>query len=130
MNLRQSCAAALSRLRDQLLSNQFKTMLCSLAVFLQLFAASLSYAQTEPDKVSDGGQSSATGSSTVQQPLQPGIVHIVPFGNRTPIKKEFAPPGAHLTYWGGPVISQIHVVAVFWGPNVNAAITGPNAIDQ
>jgi uncharacterized repeat protein (TIGR01451 family) len=57
------------------------------------------------------------------------LVRVLPFG-RIPIKNQAAPAGAHLTYWGGPVISQIHVVAVFWGPNVNAAITGPGAIDQ
>ncbi|HEX7287277.1 MAG TPA: hypothetical protein VF532_13915 [Candidatus Angelobacter sp.] len=55
-------------------------------------------------------------------PGQPGLVHIVPFG-RDQIKNAFAPAGAHLTYFGGPVISQVHAVAVFWGPNVNTAVT-------
>ena len=51
------------------------------------------------------------------------MVHIVPFG-RGSLKNTFAPANSHLTYWGGPIISQIHVVAVFWGPNVDAGVTG------
>src|SRR6185312_4079056 len=130
MNLRLSCSAVLSRFCDQVFASQLRTTFCVLAILIQVFTASLSYGQNQPEKISDGGETSAANSGIVQQPLQPGIIHIVPFGNNAPIKKEFAPAGAHLTYWGGPVISQIHVVAVFWGPNVNAAITGPNAIDQ
>ncbi|MGZ4899543.1 MAG: hypothetical protein ACXV8X_07785 [Candidatus Angelobacter sp.] len=60
-----------------------------------------------------------------------GLVHIVPFGKvGSAVQKGFAPGGAHLTYWGGPVISNIHMVAVFWGPNVNAVITGTPGIGQ
>jgi uncharacterized repeat protein (TIGR01451 family) len=60
-----------------------------------------------------------------------GLIHIVPFGNvNSAIQKGSAPAGAHLTYWGGPVISNIHTVAVFWGPNVNTAITGTPGIGQ
>jgi hypothetical protein len=59
------------------------------------------------------------------------LIHIVPFGKvGRAIQKGFAPAGAHLTYWGGPVISNIHIVAVFWGPNVNAVITGTPGIGQ
>lgn len=53
-----------------------------------------------------------------------GFIHIVPFRDVATPKSSFAPAGAHLTYFGGPVISNIHVVAVFWGPNINPAITG------
>jgi len=60
-----------------------------------------------------------------------GLVHIVPFGQvGKTVKNGFAPAEAHLTYWGGPVISNIHAVAVFWGPNVNTAITGTPGIAQ
>ena len=60
-----------------------------------------------------------------------GLIHIVPFGKvSSAIQKGFAPGGAHLTYFGGPVISNIHVVAVFWGPNVNTAITGAPGVSQ
>ncbi|HWS16978.1 MAG TPA: hypothetical protein VN223_03150, partial [Candidatus Elarobacter sp.] len=55
----------------------------------------------------------------------------MPFGKAaSAVKNGFAPTGAHLTYWGGPVISNIHAVAVFWGPNVNSAITGTPGIAQ
>ncbi|HJX84694.1 MAG TPA: hypothetical protein VJ723_10155, partial [Candidatus Angelobacter sp.] len=60
------------------------------------------------------------------QAPQQGLMHIVPFGKTTTVP----PPGAHLTYFGGPVISSIHVVVVFWGTNVNPAITADGAIDQ
>jgi hypothetical protein len=58
-------------------------------------------------------------------------VRIIPFGRKSGsgIKSQ-APLGAHLTYWGGPVISNIQVVAVFWGPNVASAVTANGAIDQ
>jgi uncharacterized repeat protein (TIGR01451 family) len=60
-----------------------------------------------------------------------GLIHIVPFGKvGSAVQKNFAPGGAHLTYFGGPVISNIHVVAVFWGPNVNTAITGTPGVGQ
>jgi hypothetical protein len=32
-------------------------------------------------------------------------------------------PAAQLSYYGGPVISNIHVVVVFWGPDVSSAVT-------
>jgi hypothetical protein len=62
-------------------------------------------------------QDSGNTQAATAQPVQPGLVHIVPFGrNASPIKNTLAPAGAHLTYWGGPVISQIHVVAVSGEP--------------
>ncbi|HSM85562.1 MAG TPA: hypothetical protein VLT16_05400, partial [Candidatus Limnocylindrales bacterium] len=70
------------------------------------------------------GESIAQTQAAASQPAAPGPVRIVPFPrNGTLIRNTAAPAGAHLTYWGGPVISQVHVVAVFWGPNVNTAIT-------
>jgi len=33
------------------------------------------------------------------------------------------PAGAHLTYYGGPVVSNVQVVIVFWGPNVSPVVT-------
>jgi hypothetical protein len=59
------------------------------------------------------------------------LVHIVPFGRGSAgIKNTAAPAGAHLTYFGGPVISNLQVVVVFWGPNVNPVVTANGAIDQ
>jgi uncharacterized repeat protein (TIGR01451 family) len=67
----------------------------------------------------------------VDQATHLGVRHIVPMGRGGLTQNAAAvPSGTQLKYWGGPVISQVHVVAVFWGPNVNVAITGPGAIDQ
>ena len=46
------------------------------------------------------------------------------------MKNTSAPFGAHLTYFGGPVISNVHVVIVFWGTNVDPVVTTPGTIDQ
>lgn len=83
--------------------------------------------QENPAAQNQAGPAAASGAA--QQ-----LIHIVPFGRdvnkSSGIKSQFAPPGAHLTYFGGPVISNIQVVVVFWGPNVASAITGSGAIDQ
>lgn len=83
------------------------------------------------------GQSAAAAIETATEAIQtsqPPLIHIVPFGRNS--GNPFAtaavtiPPGSKLKYWGGPVISEIHVVAVFWGPNVNTAISVAGGIDQ
>ncbi|HEY5026972.1 MAG TPA: hypothetical protein VIK39_01065 [Candidatus Angelobacter sp.] len=77
----------------------------------------------------DGVQ--AEGIAIVDPGQKPGLVHIVPFGRvGSAVKNGFAPGGAHLTYWGGPVISNIHAIVVLWGPNVNTAIGGTPGIAQ
>jgi hypothetical protein len=75
---------------------------------------------------------SRTQAASIGTPDQPrGIIHIVPFGRgRTGLKNAAAPAGAHLTYFGGPIISNVQVVVVFWGPNVNPAVTANGTIDQ
>jgi uncharacterized repeat protein (TIGR01451 family) len=75
-------------------------------------------------------QSVVDAPAPSQQP-----VRIIPFGRGIGMRKQSsitsqAPAGAHLTYFGGTVISNIQVVAVFWGPNVATAITANGAIDQ
>ena len=92
-------------------------------------------AQTKPDD-SQPSHLSATGSTVSGQRAQSeigssvdpaqfrGTIHIVPFGRGSAgVKNGAAPAGAHLTYFGGPIISNAHVVVVFWGPSVNAAVT-------
>jgi len=32
-------------------------------------------------------------------------------------------PAAHLNYYGGPVVSNLQVIVVFWGPNVSSTVT-------
>lgn len=116
------CRAAKVRLAAAVL------MAFALLAVLPYAAAQDQLQQSAEPPVPTQQDSSATQVATT--PAQTGLVHIVPYGrDASPIKNTLAPAGAHLTYWGGPVISQIHVVAVFWGPNVNTAIT-TGAIDQ
>lgn len=63
---------------------------------------------------------------TVQTPLPKDMprVHIVPYG--TPTKLVLPPTssaGGLFSYWGGPVISNVHVVEVLWGSFVDAPST-------
>jgi hypothetical protein len=65
----------------------------------------------------------AQSQSVAQDPAPSQVpVRIFPFGSQPPIQtlvRNTAPvAGAHLTYWGGPVISNIQVVVVLWGSNV------------
>jgi len=78
-----------------------------------------------------------SGAGAQAQPVvdNPGqsqqLIRIVPFGKKSGSGiKQQAPVGALLTYFGGPVISNIQVVVVFWGPNVTTALTANGTIDQ
>jgi hypothetical protein len=59
----------------------------------------------------------------VQTPAmgQAAPMHIVPFNVGAP---PATPPGPHLNYYGGPLVSQIDLVLVYWGPNVSGVVTG------
>jgi uncharacterized repeat protein (TIGR01451 family) len=118
-------------------------VLCCLLVMLG-FGPTQASAQAKPEAAPEASATtspstsvaspSKSGSAQLTQQVEPGIVHIVPFGRNGSTGAVRAaipiPAGTTLRYWGGPVISQVHVVAVFWGPNVNPAITTPGAIDQ
>ncbi|HEY6250610.1 MAG TPA: hypothetical protein VI685_11670, partial [Candidatus Angelobacter sp.] len=72
-------------------------------------------------------QPPAAGNSTQALPVFNVIQHGVPW--RAPITSgpvgQQAPPGAHLTYFGGPVISNVHVVQVLYGSgSYNAQVAG------
>lgn len=49
-------------------------------------------------------------------------VRIIPFGrglaSQAPLTRTAPVAGAHLTYWGGPVISNVQVIVVLWGTHV------------
>ena len=77
----------------------------------------------------------ALGAMTsAQQPPSPAThIHIVAKGvprvlSRVPGAIEAltqpGPGGAQLLYYGGPVISNVNVVVVFWGSKVNTTVTG------
>jgi len=112
--------------------------------FLLLGFSSSAFAQTELKELPNSSDIGAAikelnrapqSQTAVVDPAQSQhLIHIVPFGRTTSGTtsglKSQAPIGAHLTYFGGPVISNIQVVAVFWGPNVALAITTNGGIDQ
>jgi uncharacterized repeat protein (TIGR01451 family) len=85
--------------------------------------------QPPQTSASEHAQNPATPAAEIGQSPGHGLIHIVPFG-RANVIQSAAPVGAHLTYFGGPVVSNLHVAVVFWGPNVNTAITGAGGIDQ
>ena len=61
-----------------------------------------------------------------QPPVIPGMpfVHIVPYGTpRKMLPSPLSSAGGRFPYWGGPVISNIHVVEVLWGSFVDVAST-------
>jgi hypothetical protein len=112
-------------------------LIWSFVVILSGFLTSAA-AQTLPLDSHQRGPAAA-GQNSSSDPAQThavavsgqGFVHIVPVRQvGEALKNGSAPAGAHLTYWGGPVISNIHPVAVFWGPNINPAITGTPGIAQ
>src|SRR5689334_8157722 len=116
---------------------------CSVIVVLLGFLASAS-AQDKPvasqPSASDASAQTLSGDQTQTQTApvveagpEQRLVHIVPYGrgtNASTLKNTFAPGGAHLFYFGGPVISNVHVVVVFWGTNVDPVVTTPGTIDQ
>lgn len=67
------------------------------------------------------------GNVQAQQP-QPTVapkpaIHVLPMKNESTAQPNQQNPVAVLTYYGGPVISNIHVVVVFWGPGVEPVVT-------
>jgi uncharacterized repeat protein (TIGR01451 family) len=95
-------------------------------------SASVATGQTSSGDLSQAQATPVTNAGAEQR-----LVHIVPFDRgassvrgASGVKNASAPAGAHLTYWGGPVISNIHVVVVFWGTNVDPVVTTPGTIDQ
>ena len=113
-------------------------------VWVALFLSTLSFSawaqsdlKEEVGRTDIGTAIKELNSAAQAQPVvdNPGqsqqLIRIIPFGRKSGngIKQQ-APVGAHLTYFGGPVISTVEVVVVFWGPNVSTAITATGTIDQ
>ena len=44
--------------------------------------------------------------------------------SRGPVNESTSPPGAHLTYYGGRVVSNLHVVQVLWGTGGSGGADG------
>lgn len=112
--------------------NRISKFICSLV--LLVFLGSLGLAQdnsANQSLSSQATQPSASGEnaqaqSTVGAQLKPGQFQSLP-GHPRPlhvvrmhhpgemVTPYFAPPGSHLTYFGGPVISNVEIVQVLYG---------------
>ena len=109
--------------------------------FLLIFATLPALAQVSPP---DNTQSGSNGQATLQQhpsggnstqilPVFPVLQHVVPWRDPLSIGPvgpvgNAAPAGAHLSYFGGPVISNAHIVQVLYGtgsylPQVSSTAT-------
>jgi hypothetical protein len=79
-----------------------KNLIQLLAVSTTLFAAACATDATTAD-------ATATDDGTV--------VHMLPMQGVDAKVQTAAPPGAHLTYWGGPVLAHVHNIPVYWNAN-------------
>src|SRR4051812_5420081 len=72
-----------------------------------------------------GEDDSANNGAAVQSDFVPGSqVHTMPWSDG--LQATSAPSGAHLSYNGGPMISNVKVVQVLWGAGTySEEIAGP-----
>jgi len=108
-----------------------RVVLFGLVTFFFLFGSSIrghaqSSATTHPKLKKHTTAKASPQIAPVQTPLPKDMprVHIVPYG--TPTKLVLPPTssaGGLFSYWGGPVISNVHVVEVLWGNFVDAPST-------
>jgi len=102
----------------------------ALFVFLILLALP-TLAQVSPSTNPDSGsatqqaQSATASGDAAQAHTLHGRLHGVPWRDANAPVGLAAPTGAHLTYFGGPVISNVHVVQVLYGSgSYNAQVAG------
>jgi hypothetical protein len=77
----------------------------------------------QPDSPLGANQSAVSSDFTPGQAL-----HFMPMGTQVPVAGPAfqAPSGAHLSYSGGPVISNVKVMQVLWGSGTyQSAVTSP-----
>jgi len=89
---------------------------CSISPLTLNVVLALALALTVFTLANPASAQSASGDDA--QPTRP--IHIVPMtgaeGNAAPLV------GPHLSYYGGPVISNVHVVTVFWTNSVDSGV--------
>jgi hypothetical protein len=102
-------------------------LLLCLAVFIVALPAPAQVSQpTNQDGAAAPPQDPVAGNAAT--PLLPVVIHHgVPWrdANQTGINNFAAPAGAHLTYFGGPIISNVQVIQVLYGSgSYNAQVAG------
>jgi hypothetical protein len=102
--------------------------------FPLLFLCLIMIFATLPVLGQDSHPGNANGEPAAQDPMHPlpvahVIHHGVPWRDHTAGPIGFAAPaGAHLSYFGGPVISNVHVVQVLYGSgSYNAQVAGTSS---
>src|SRR5262249_10357507 len=70
---------------------------------------------------SDENASNDYGNGAVDNSPGYSSTHLMLKQNGDAITNNAVPSGAHLTYCGGPVISNVKVFTIFWGSSVNYA---------
>ena len=81
-------------------------------------------APTSTTAAASSAPSLAASAPTSRGAARTAGPHVMPM--TTPgINNRSAPAGAHLTYFGGPVISSAKVQGVFWGPGTYGSQAGP-----
>src|SRR5215472_9704354 len=102
--------------------------------FPLLFLCLILIFATLPVLGQDSHPGNANGEPAAQDPMPPlpvahVIHHGVPWRDHTAGPTPFAAPaGAHLSYFGGPVISNVHVVQVLYGSgSYNAQVAGTSS---
>jgi hypothetical protein len=81
--------------------------LCGVAVVSSLVL--LAACGGQPQDLSDGLDNVVASS---------GRVHLMPMQDGSGLRVESAPAGAHLQYFGGPVLKNVHVIPVYWNSKV------------
>jgi len=101
-------------------------LLCLILIFAALPALA-QVSQSNPDEVAHHQPAGNSGQALPVMTLQPKF-HGVPWRdpNATPGPVGFAAPaGAHLTYFGGPIISNVQVIQVLYGSgSYNSQVAG------
>ena len=97
-----------------------RTGLRSVAVVGVTVIAAMMTMATPAGAVRSGARSSQALGVNLRTHLRPGITPMVPGG----IRSHSAPAGAHLSYYGGPVLSDIKSVDVKYGSGSYASYIG------
>jgi len=91
----------------------------SRAFLASLLTAALGFFSAAPARAQLDQASRPEQQSEPSKPVRP--IHIVPFVTH-PGEQNGPQTSAHLNYYGGPVVSNVQVVVVYWGANVNSEI--------
>src|SRR4051794_11411281 len=87
--------------------------LISLSAVAALVAGCLADSTSPDENASNGDNTDGTVDNTIGK----SNAHLLPLmrGSSNALSSNAAPAGAHLSYYGGPVVSNVKVFTIFWG---------------